>query len=302
MEVVLKAEKLTKKFKNKLALDSVSLEVKKGDIYGLIGKNGAGKTTFIKVVTGLIKSTSGDIELFGSKDLNNGRKKIGTVIESPAWYPNFTARQNLEVHKKLLGNIKNNDIDDILKIVGLSDTGRKKAKHFSLGMKQRLGIAIALMGEPEFLVLDEPINGLDPTGIKDMRDLILYLNKERGITILISSHILEELSKVATCYGIISDGVLVDQFETKELNNRLKNYIEIQVGNVEKAINVIKEDIKTNNFDVVDNKIRLYDHFDNMAEINDTLVKNGILVESLSYKNDDSESYFINLMGGVEND
>lgn len=301
METILKTKSLTKRFRKKIAVDSVNMEIKKGDIYGFIGKNGAGKTTLIRTVAGLAAPTSGSIELFGSKDLNKGRKKMGAVIESPALYPYFTARQNLEFQKKLLGNDKNIDIDELLNIVGLKDTGRKKAKEFSLGMKQRLAIAIALVGNPEFLILDEPINGLDPAGVKDVRDMILHLNKNLGITVLISSHILEELSKIATRYGVISDGVLVDQFSKEELANRVRQFIEIEVDDLQKAMDILKENMKIRNADIVDGKIRLYEHTDDAGQINIALAQNGVMVKSLSGKGD-PESYFIDLIGGKAND
>lgn len=301
METILKTKNLTKRFRKKIAVDSVNMEIKKGDIYGFIGKNGAGKTTLIRTVAGLAAPTSGSIELFGSKDLNKGRKKMGAVIESPALYPYFTARQNLEFQKKLLGNDKNIDIDELLNIVGLKDTGRKKAKEFSLGMKQRLAIAIALVGNPEFLILDEPINGLDPAGVKDVRDMILHLNKNLGITVLISSHILEELSKIATRYGVISDGVLVDQFSKEELASRVRQFIEIEVDDLQKAMDILKQSMKIRNADIVDGKIRLYEHTDDAGQINITLAQNGVMVKSLSGKGD-PESYFIDLIGGKAND
>lgn len=302
MQTILKTRKLTKRFGKKLAVNEVNMEIKKGDIYGFIGKNGAGKTTLLRTIVGLAAPTSGTLELFNSADLDKGRRKIGSVIEYPAFYPHFTARQNLEIQKILLGNVKDDEIDEILKIVGLGDTANKKAKSFSLGMKQRLAIAIALIGSPEFLILDEPINGLDPTGVKDVRDLILHLNKELGITVLISSHILEELSKVATRYGVIADGVLVDQFSKKELETRVQKFMEIEVDDIEKATNIIKSNIETSKIDVVDDKIRIYDHLEDSGMINSTLSQNGVIVKSLSSRGEDYESYFIKLIGGNVND
>ena len=221
-EYVLQTHELTKTYARKNAVDHINLKIRKGDIYGFIGKNGAGKTTTIKMIVGLSNPTSGEIELFGSTDLNEGRKRIGTVIENPALYPYLSARQNIEVQRIMKGVTDKSITDDLLEIVGLKDTGRKKAKNFSLGMKQRLAIALALVGDPEFLLLDEPINGLDPTGIKDIRELILKLNREAGITVLISSHILGELAKISTSYGVISNGVLIEQFTAEELKNNGK--------------------------------------------------------------------------------
>ena len=245
MDAVLKTTELTKMFSRKKAVNSVSMTVNRGDIYGFIGKNGAGKTTLIRMAVGLASPTSGTIELFGSKNLTQMRKKIGTVIEYPAVIPHMTARQNLETQCRLQGVKDPKEIDRILEIVGLSDTGKKKAKNFSLGMKQRLAIAIALIGEPEFLFLDEPTNGLDPAGIKEIRELIQRLNHERGITVLISSHILGELSKLATRYGIIDRGMMIDEFTAEELEARCQSSLIIQVDQVEKACSVLENVVGT---------------------------------------------------------
>lgn len=213
MDYVLKTEHLTKVYGKQKAVNQVSVRVKKGAIYGFIGKNGAGKTTFMKMVAGLAPQTEGTIELFGSKDLENQRKRIGSLIENPGVYANMTARENLEVIRRSFGIPEKQTVDDTLAFVGLAGNNKKKVKNFSMGMKQRLGLAISLLGNPDFLILDEPMNGLDPEGIKEIRELLLKLNRERGITILISSHILGELSKMATHYGIIKDGILVEEFE-----------------------------------------------------------------------------------------
>ena len=196
-EYVLKTDKLTKVYGKNKVVNEVSMHVKKGDIYGFIGKNGAGKTTFMRMVSGLASPTEGSMELFGEKDLEVQRKRIGSLIESPGIYPNMTASDNLEVVRRILGITDRHIVEKILEFVGLESAGKKKVKNFSMGMKQRLGLAISLMRNPDFLVLDEPINGLDPSGIKEVRDLLLKLNEERQITILISSHILGELSKIA---------------------------------------------------------------------------------------------------------
>lgn len=297
MEYVLRTKNLTKKFSKKLAVDSVNINVRKGDIYGFIGKNGAGKTTLIRIVAGLSKPTSGEVELFESKDLDKSRAKIGTIIESPAIYPTFTARQNLIAQQKLLGKNDMKEIDDLLNKVGLANTGKKKAKNFSLGMKQRLAIALSLLGNPEFLVLDEPINGLDPTGIKEVRDLILDLNKEHGITLLISSHILGELSKIATVYGVISNGVLVDEFSAEDLASRVRKCLVVKVDNTELASKVIEENFNTKDYEVSgDSEIHLYDLFDESSKINTLLVQNGVTVNSITTVGDDYEPYFIELM------
>ena len=243
MSYVLQTSNLTKKYKKQTALNNVNINIKKGDIYGLIGKNGAGKTTLMKIVCGLIHSTHGEIKLFESTDLNKQRKRIGCVIEQPVIYPLMTAREILTYYNKLLGISDYSNIDDLLELVGLENAGNKKTKNFSLGMKQRLSIAISLIGNPDFLILDEPINGLDPSGILEIRELLLKLNYERDITILISSHILGELTKVTTKYGIIKDGNLIDEFESKDLEIRCKRYISLKVDDTDKATYIIKNHI-----------------------------------------------------------
>ncbi len=220
MDVILQTKNLTKKYGNKIVVDHVSMTICKGDIYGFIGKNGAGKTTLIRMVCGLAKPTIGNLSLFGSDHLVENRAKLGTVIESPALFPNMTARENLIVQCKLQNITDLRKIDEILELVGLHDTNKKKAKNFSLGMRQRLAIAIALIGEPELLILDEPTNGLDPEGIKEIRELIVHLNQAKGLTVLISSHILGELSKFATRYGIIHKGKLIEELTEEDLWKR----------------------------------------------------------------------------------
>ena len=220
MSVILRTNQLTKRYHHRAVVDHLSMTIHEGDIYGFIGKNGAGKTTLIRMIAGLAAPDDGTILLFGDADLRKGRKQIGTVIESPALYPGMTAKENLLTQYKLKGIRDESQADAILTLVGLDNTGKKKAKDFSLGMRQRLAIAIALIGSPRFLILDEPTNGLDPEGIKEIRDLILRLNQDRRITVLISSHILGELSKFATRYGIIHQGRLIDEFTEEQLVQR----------------------------------------------------------------------------------
>ncbi len=299
MDYVLKTKDLTKIYARKAVVNNVNLEIKKGDIYGFIGKNGAGKTTTIRIIVGLAKQNKGEIELFGSKDLAKGREKIGTVIEYPALYPYMTAKQNLEAQRKLLGVKDKNRTNEILNIIGLNNTGNKKAKNFSLGMKQRLAIGLALMGDPEFLFLDEPINGLDPSGIKDIRDLILKLNRDHQITIMISSHILGELAKIATCYGVISNGELVAQFSASELKDRVKKCIKIKVNNTEKACNLLTKELGIVNYEVdKDGYINVFDNLDKSGDITSVLAKNDIIVQSINLEGEDCEKYFIELMEG----
>lgn len=302
MDYVLKTTDLTKIYAHKPVVNKVNLKLRKGDIYGFIGKNGAGKTTTIRMIVGLARSNGGEIELFGSKDLAKGRAKVGTVIEYPALYPYMTARQNLEVQRKLLGVKEKNKTEEILDIIGLKDTGRKKAKNFSLGMKQRLAIGLALMGDPEFLFLDEPTNGLDPEGIKNIRDLIRKLNKKHNITIMISSHILGELYKIATCYGVINNGELVAQFDADELSKRVKQSMKIKVNNVEKACKILSEKMGISDYSIEgENKIVLSSNFDKQGEINSALSKEDIIVHSINTEGGDYEQYFIDLMGGSKN-
>ncbi len=297
MEYVLQTKDLIKKFGNRAAVNGINLTVCKGDIYGFIGRNGAGKTTLIRMVSGLAHPTHGTIRLFGSDDLDQQRRKTGTMIENPAVFPHMTAKQNLHYYCKLLGLDPTQTIDEMLNLVGLQDAGKKKAKNFSLGMKQRLAIAIALLDHPEFLMLDEPINGLDPTGIKEIRELILKLNKERKITILISSHILGELSKIATRYGVINNGEMVAEFTNGELNAKCKGELEIKVDNIEGAMEVIIGLVNASEVSIIDDKtIRVAEEIDKAGAINMELAKNGIVVYSSAVVGQDLEAYFMQLM------
>lgn len=303
MENVLKTNNLSKAFHGKYAVNNVNMTVQKGDIYGFIGKNGAGKTTLMRMVAGLAAATSGSFELF--EDTIPGRQRIrtGCVIEHPSIYPGMTAKENLEVYRRLIGIPDKKSVDEILHIVGLLDTGKKKAKNFSMGMKQRLGIGIALLGNPDFLILDEPINGLDPTGIIEIRDLLLMLNQEQNITILISSHILGELYKIATCYGIINEGILVEEFSKQELESRCRRCLKIQVDQVKKAVNILETFIGIRNYEVLtQNTIRIFDHLDEAGAINSELSGHGVVVESLAIVGQDLEEYFMERMGGKSND
>lgn len=303
MSMVLKTNGLTKKYGKQIAVNGVDINIKKGDIYGLIGKNGAGKTTIMKMICGLIKQNGGEMELFESSNLNKMRRRIGCMIEQPALYPGMTAKQNLIYYSKLIGVTDYSNIDHILELVGLKNTGRKKADNFSLGMKQRLSIAISLLGNPDFLILDEPINGLDPAGIKEVRELILKLNTENEMTILISSHILGELSKIAAKYGVIKEGVLVDEFEASALEDRCKRCIRIEVDNAEKTSYILKNNIKSTDFKVFDHGIVcVYDCLDRVSEINRELVKNDVAVSRIGLDGHDIESYFVKMMGGYNND
>ena len=298
VEFVLQTEGLTKKYGRKFVVNDLNIKIRKGDIYGFIGKNGAGKTTTIKMIAGLCRPKSGKMELFDCKSLTEGRKIIGTVIENHAIYPYLSAKQNIEAQRILKGVTDKKVTEDILEIVGLGGVGKKRAKNFSLGMKQRLAIGLALVGDPEFLILDEPINGLDPSGIKDVRELILKLNKELGITILISSHILGELAKMSTAYGIISKGELVDQFTAEELKTRVRPSLRISVNDPEKAVQVLNENLGISDCEVLGNDIKVYENIEKVLEINSVLEENEIIIQSFGKIEGDYENYFIKLMEG----
>ncbi|WP_033164627.1 ATP-binding cassette domain-containing protein [Clostridium sp. KNHs205] len=301
MEYVLQTKDLTKVFGKRAAVSGMNLNVYKGDIYGFIGRNGAGKTTFIRMVAGLAHPSKGTIQLFGSNDLDTQRSKTGTMIENPAVFPQMTAKQNLHYYCRLLGLDPVTKIPEMLNLVGLSDTGKKKAKNFSLGMKQRLAIGISLLGDPEFLMLDEPINGLDPTGIKEIRELILHLNRERKITILISSHILGELSRIANRYGVINNGVMVTEFTNEELEQRCAGELEIKVDKTAEAVNIITGMIEKDAVKVLDEStIRISRNLEKAGTINTELAKSGITVNSSSIVGQDLEAYFMQLMESTE--
>ena len=301
-EAVLKTYKLCKKYKDQMVVDNVSMTIRKGDIYGFIGQNGAGKTTLIRMITGLAHRTSGEIELFGGSSeeaLNQGRELIGSLIESPAFYKNMTARENLEV-SRLVRNIPGKDcIDEVLNLVGLKDTGKKKVKDFSLGMRQRLGIANALLGNPKLLILDEPINGLDPMGIIEIRELLKKINKEKDITILISSHILGELSEMATTYGIISNGKLIEEISSSELSDKCRQYIDLRVNNAKKAVIILEREFGITDYEVLENnKIKIFSHLNETGAINMKLSKGGIIVEKITIRGEKLEEYFMERVGG----
>lgn len=296
MEYVVETKNLTKRFGDKVAVNQVNMHIERGDIYGFIGKNGAGKTSTMKLLLGMTYPTNGDIELFGSKQLEQERAKIGSLIEAPGIYKNCTAYENLKRFSLAFG-CKNSNIKEILEIVGLQNTGKKKAGAFSLGMRQRLGIAIALLGNPELLILDEPINGLDPAGIKEIRDLIMRLNIERKITVLISSHLLDELSKIVTRYGIVNNGSLVEEITSKELAERCKKYLLIECNNARKAMEIINSKYSDVQCTIKENKIYIYSEIKEKAEINKLLVTSGIEVSHFAEEQSSFEDYFIERIG-----
>lgn len=303
MNYVIEAASLTKKYKNFKALDDLNLHVPVGSIYGLIGKNGAGKTTLIRLICGLQKVDSGEYYIYGikntDKEILNVRSRIGAIVETPAIYENLSARDNIIEELTLLGSPTFDDVDELLKLVGLSDVGAKKAGKFSLGMRQRLGIAIALAGNPDILILDEPINGLDPEGIIDIRELILKLNKEKNITILISSHYLDELSKIATHYGFVDKGKMKKEISKDELINKMKHRIVLKVNDAKKIIPYL--DSQNITYEIENDKtINIFSNIKIPKLISD-LSKNNLEVIDVLEKSETLENYFLNLIGGDDN-
>jgi len=300
-ETVLQLTGITKTYGKTKAVDNINITIKKGDIYGLIGKNGAGKTTLLRIIASLVFPDKGEIQLFGATSeavLQEARTRLGSVIEMPALYPNLTAVQNLEYYQQVKGIPNKAIIMEKLELVGLTDTGKKKFKDFSLGMKQRLGIALALLNNPDFIILDEPINGLDPAGIVEMREFLKKLNQEQNITILISSHLLTELSLVATRYGIIDQGRLVKEFTDNELKETCKQSLVINVDDTSKAVSILETTLGVKNFKVISGtEIKIYDHIDDPAEINYQLNLNGVRVLNITEMGDSLEDYFLSLIG-----
>lgn len=303
MEYVLTTNKLTKKYGNFKSLDKLSIHIPKGSIYGLVGKNGAGKTTLIRVVCGLQEPTKGTYSIYGientKKTIVKSRRRMGAVVETPAIYLNMSAEENLKLQCLSIGVPSYDSVPEILKLVGLEKTGRKKAGHFSLGMKQRLGIAMALVGNPDFLVLDEPVNGLDPQGIIELRELILKLNREYQITVLISSHILDELSRLATHYGFINEGRLVKEISANELENACRKCTRIEVTNTNVLVRVLEE----NNiqYEILSDRVaNVYGRI-NLSKLVIALAKENCDIISSHEQDESLENYFINLVGGNHN-
>ncbi len=300
MDYVLTTNALSKHYRNFKALNGLSMHVPKGSIYGFVGKNGAGKTTLIRLISGLQPVTSGEYVLYGRKntdsDISKSRRRMGAVVETPSIYMSMTAEENLKEQYRVLGLPSFDGISEILKLVGLENTGKKKAKNFSLGMRQRLGIAITLVGSPDFLVLDEPINGLDPQGIIEIRELILKLNREKQITVLISSHILDELSRLATHYGFIDGGKMVKEISAEELEMACRKCTRVQVSDTKALVKVL--DRMNLEYSVIDNL-----NADIFAKVNVTkfvneLTKENCEVFSMNEHDESLESYFVNLVGG----
>ncbi|PFN04922.1 ABC transporter ATP-binding protein [Bacillus cereus] len=302
MTYILKTNQLTKVFQGKEVISGVNMHVKKGEIYGFLGPNGAGKTTIMKMITNLIKPTSGDIEIFGEKLTDTSYevlKRMGTIIEYPIFYEKLTARENLHLHCEYMGYYDKKAIDRALDLVNLHNIDNKKVKDFSLGMKQRLGIARAIMTKPEFLILDEPINGLDPIGIKELRELFKMLCKEYGITLLVSSHILGEMEQMADTIGVIQNGKLIKEVSMKSINGKQTEYIEITTPNVKHAAYILEDKLDIKNYKIMSgNMIRVYEMTVTQQAISKVLIMSDVEIESMNKKHSSLEEYFLNVMNG----
>ncbi|WP_242225370.1 ABC transporter ATP-binding protein [Bacillus cereus group sp. BfR-BA-01380] len=302
MSTIIKTTNLTKIYGNQKSVDNLNINVNQGEIYGFIGRNGAGKTTTIRMLLGLIKPTSGKIEIFGEDFFQNQKeilRRIGSIVEVPGFYENLTARENLLINAKIIGVHKKNAIEEALEIVGLQHETKKLVGKYSLGMKQRLGIARALLHYPELLILDEPTNGLDPIGIKEMRKLIKSLAQERNITILISSHILAEVEQLVDHMGIIHEGKLLEEISLDALRKTNRKYLEFQVNNDNKAAMLLEKQLHIFDYEVHDEgNIRVYSHFGQQGQINKLFVQNDIEVLKIMMSEDRLEDYFTKLVGG----
>ena len=304
MEYILCTNGLTKQYRKFKALNNLNMHVPKGAIYGFVGKNGAGKTTLIRLICGLQEPTNGEYSLYGRKNTDGGiskaRRRMGAVVETPSIYLDLTAEENLREQYLVLGMPSFEGIQELLKLVGLQDAGKKKAKNFSLGMKQRLGIAIALAGDPDFLILDEPVNGLDPQGIIEIRELILKLNRERQITFLISSHILDELSRLATHYGFIDQGQIVREISAEELEHACRKCIRLTVSDT-RALACVLDKMRLEYSLVSEDEADVFGEL-NISELVLALAQEECQVLSLHEKDESLESYYVNLMGGASHE
>lgn len=299
---IIETKDLTKVYGEQKVVNSVNLHIEKGSIYGLLGRNGAGKTTIMKMILGLTDITNGQVSVFNKKIKGNEKKiypRIGAIIETPGFYPNLTGTENLEIFAMLRGTAFPNAVKNALEVVGLPYKDKKLFGNYSLGMKQRLGIANAILHDPEVLILDEPTNGLDPIGIAEVRDFIKDLSVKKGKTILISSHILSEITLLADTVGIIDKGVLLEENSMEELNKKNRKYIMLEVSDVSKATIILEKEFGITNYSVEDNNhIRIYSHGTDIAKVNKSLVMSGISVISSQTCNDSLEDYFKKISGG----
>ncbi|WP_242873085.1 ATP-binding cassette domain-containing protein [Clostridium magnum] len=305
VEYALRTFNLYKKIKGNVIINDLNINVKKGEIYGLLGQNGSGKTTTLKLIVNLLKPTSGVIEFFNEPIRNKNKeflKKIGSVIEYPAFYENLTARENLQIHKTLMGYEEKNCIDDAIGMVKLKNFEGKLVSELSLGTKQKLGIARAILTKPDLLILDEPINSLDPLGIRDIRNLLGMISKKYGTTILIASHILSEIEQIADTIGIIHKGTLLEEIDYESIREKSRHSIELIVDDVNKASFLLSEKMNINNFLVFGlNKIKIYERLNDSGRINVFLCKNNVEVKSVNIKRDTLEEHFVSLIGESQN-
>ena len=303
-ENILSTNKISKKFGNFQAVSDLDLELCRGEIYGLIGKNGAGKTTLLKMISGLSNPSGGSLQLLGEtteSGFQKARAKTGCMIESPGFLPYLSANDNLEYYRLQRGMKDKSCVQKALKFVGLSGTGTKKFKNFSLGMKQRLGLALAVLDDPELLILDEPINGLDPMGIAEFREMILSLNHEKGTTVLISSHILGELSQIATTFGFMNDGKLIEHISAADLKEKCKMNLKLTVDNTERAAKILEQNLSCNEFQIENEReIHLDAFLDTPEIVVKELVENDVMVSGVERTGLNLEEYFINLVGGMQ--
>ena len=303
MGYVLQTYNLSKQYKNHLVLDKVNINIEQGDIYGFVGENGSGKTTIIRLITGLISANGGHFELFGtestSPDILQARTKVGAIVETPSIYLNMSAADNLKMQNCILGKKDDDKIKEVLAEVGLSDlyNDKKTAGNFSLGMRQRLGIAMALLGEPQFIILDEPMNGLDPAGIVEIRELILKLNKERNITFLISSHILTELALVATKYGIISKGKILKEISAEELKMQCRKVTSIETKDKDALSQILTKEFDAEALALMPNGMKIYGQV-NLNDILGKLIAAGVEISAVNSSEMNIEDYYLSLIGG----
>ncbi|MGY3778634.1 ABC transporter ATP-binding protein [Isobaculum melis] len=302
MQTVIEVRELNKSFNGQAVISNANLQINKGEIYGFLGPNGSGKTTIMKILLNLVKPTTGIVKVFGEtlkEDDYTYLKRIGSMIEYPIFFDKMTAAENLAIHCEYVGFYDKQVIQETLEIVGLADVGDKRVTEFSLGMKQRLGIARAIITKPELLILDEPINGLDPIGIKEIRELILKLSHEYGITVLISSHIVSEIEQIADTIGVINHGKVLKEVRLSEIKAEMTAYLELSVDQAEKASYILAEKLGLKNFKVLDGQtIRIYEQTHAQSEINQVLVLNQILVEKMEAKQNTLEDYFLNMING----
>lgn len=306
MEEIVTTRELTRDYGRTRAVSNLNMSAMKGEIYGFLGRNGAGKTTTIKMLLGLIKPTSGTIQIFG-KDAAENRNQIllrtGCMVEASGFYSNLTGRENLKIFTRLSGVHSRNIEDHVLELTGLGREAGKTVKKYSMGMKQRLGIARALLKNPDLLILDEPINGLDPFGIKEVRKLLTHLAEEKGVTVILSSHILNEIEQLADRIGIIHEGRLLEEIDYSEFLEKSRRYIKLTVSNPPETLRYLEREMGISSFEMTGKEsLHIYEALGRTAEINSALVKNGIAVSELTEGGENLEQYFMKLTGGPSND